>query len=83
MLVLRLLAANTIEEHILDVAEQKRKFADSSITGRGATVPPVHGVIAGSKVLTGQKSELSGAAAMAGGWRVHEGGQTLTIPACV
>lgn len=34
MLVLRLLAANTIEEHILDVAEQKRKFADSSITGR-------------------------------------------------
>jgi hypothetical protein len=27
------LAANTIEEHILDVAEQKRKFADSSITG--------------------------------------------------
>lgn len=34
VLVLRLLAANTIEEHILDVAEQKRKFADSSITGR-------------------------------------------------
>jgi SNF2 family DNA or RNA helicase len=32
-LVLRLLAENTIEEHILDVAEQKRKFADSSITG--------------------------------------------------
>jgi hypothetical protein len=33
VMVLRLLAANTIEEHILDVAEQKRKFADSSITG--------------------------------------------------
>jgi hypothetical protein len=33
VLVLRLLAENTIEEHILDVAEQKRKFADSSITG--------------------------------------------------
>lgn len=31
--MLRLLANNTIEEHILDVAEQKRKFADSSITG--------------------------------------------------
>lgn len=34
VLVLRLLAANTIEEHILDVAEQKKKFADSSITGK-------------------------------------------------
>lgn len=33
VMVVRLLAANTIEEHILDVAEQKRKFADSSITG--------------------------------------------------
>lgn len=33
VLVLRLLATNTIEQHILDVAEQKRKFADSSITG--------------------------------------------------
>lgn len=33
VLVLRLLASNTIEQHILDVAEQKRKFADSSITG--------------------------------------------------
>jgi hypothetical protein len=33
VLVLRLLASSTIEEHILHVAEQKRKFADSSITG--------------------------------------------------
>ena len=41
VLVLRLLAANTIEEHILDVAEQKRKFADSSITG-AHSVDAVH-----------------------------------------
>ncbi|KAF6263558.1 P-loop containing nucleoside triphosphate hydrolase protein [Scenedesmus sp. NREL 46B-D3] len=36
VLVVRLLAEGSIEEHILQVAEQKRKFADSSITG-GAT----------------------------------------------
>jgi SNF2 family DNA or RNA helicase len=33
VLVVRLLAEGSIEEHILQVAEQKRKFADSSITG--------------------------------------------------
>lgn len=33
VLVLRLQAPNTIEEHIIQVAEGKRKFADSSITG--------------------------------------------------
>jgi SNF2 family DNA or RNA helicase len=33
VLVVRLLAQGSIEEHILQVAEQKRKFADSSITG--------------------------------------------------
>lgn len=40
VLVLRLLASSTIEEHILDVAEQKRKFADSSITGALADQTP-------------------------------------------
>jgi SNF2 family DNA or RNA helicase len=34
VLVVRLLAEGSIEEHILQVAEQKRNFADSSITGR-------------------------------------------------
>ncbi len=33
VLVVRLLAEGSIEEHIMQVAEQKRKFADSSITG--------------------------------------------------
>ncbi|WIA36756.1 hypothetical protein OEZ86_008024 [Tetradesmus obliquus] len=33
VLVVRLLTEGSIEEHILAVAEQKRKFADSSITG--------------------------------------------------
>eukprot|EP00775_Hariotina_reticulata_P012417 gene12417-12553_t len=33
VLVVRLVAQHTIEEHILQVAEEKRKFADSSITG--------------------------------------------------
>jgi hypothetical protein len=33
VLVLRLAAQGSIEEHILRVAEEKRKFADSSITG--------------------------------------------------
>ncbi|WIA16563.1 hypothetical protein OEZ85_013234 [Tetradesmus obliquus] len=33
VLVVRLLTEASIEEHILAVAEQKRKFADSSITG--------------------------------------------------
>jgi SNF2 family DNA or RNA helicase len=33
VLVVRLLTEGSIEEHILQVAEQKRKFADSSITG--------------------------------------------------
>lgn len=33
VLVVRLAAQGSIEEHILRVAEEKRKFADSSITG--------------------------------------------------
>ncbi len=33
MVVLRLLTAGTIEEHIYAVSDEKRKFADSSITG--------------------------------------------------
>lgn len=33
--MVRLLTEGSIEEHILAVAEQKRKFADSSITGGG------------------------------------------------
>jgi hypothetical protein len=36
VLVVRLVAQHTIEEHILQVAEEKRKFADSSITGEQA-----------------------------------------------
>jgi hypothetical protein len=33
VLVVRLLTAGSVEEHIVAVAAQKRKFADSSITG--------------------------------------------------
>jgi SNF2 family DNA or RNA helicase len=33
VLVVRLVAASTVEEHILRVAQDKRSFADSSITG--------------------------------------------------
>ena len=66
VLVLRLLAENTIEEHILDVAEQKRKFADSSITGGTATVPPMHGVIDGSF----ERSKVGTVRRSSHGWRL-------------
>ncbi|KAF8065502.1 hypothetical protein HT031_003103 [Scenedesmus sp. PABB004] len=39
VLVVRLLVESSIEEHVLAVAQQKRKFADSSITGAPAARP--------------------------------------------
>jgi SNF2 family DNA or RNA helicase len=33
VVVLRLVTRNSIEEHVVAVADHKRKFADSSITG--------------------------------------------------
>ena len=39
VLVLRLLTRDSIEEHVLRVAEQKRKFTDSSITGEAGPAP--------------------------------------------
>lgn len=46
VLVLRLMTEDSVERHIVEVAEEKRRFADSSITGAGtrlarAMTPPL------------------------------------------
>lgn len=38
MLVIRMVTDASVEEHIIGVADQKRRFADSSITGKAAAL---------------------------------------------